>query len=315
MEQGGPELETAIVTSAQFDHRKVDWPRVRRGRYLIHQHLRYEYPGSIRNLRQRLIILPPEQYGDQRLVTHRFEVSLSTARPEYQSDSFGNRQLSIFVPRVEQCIDFEAWILIEREAQNRQHYLSSTWLTNPRLLEPSALTQPNDELRQIARELMDVGEGGLALAERINTWVYHHIQYAHEVTDIHTTAAQALLLQRGVCQDYAHLMLALCRLCALPARYVSGHMLGEGGTHAWVEVIVPVADQPDIALAVPFDPTHDRQATLSYLTIAVGRDYFDVAPTSGTYEATYSGQLSGRKHVGLTHLDYEETVDTVLEEE
>ena len=65
------------------------------------------------------------------------------------------------------------------------------------------------------------------------------MRYAHGVTGVKTTAAEAFALRQGVCQDYAHVMLALCRACGLPARYVSGHLLGEGGTHAWVEVLLP----------------------------------------------------------------------------
>ena len=73
----------------------------------------------------------------------------------------------------------------------------------------------------------------------------------------------------------------------LPARYVSGHVLGEGGTHAWVEVLVPHPQDADALRAVAFDPTHDRRAGLRYVTVAVGRDYCDVPPTSGTFEAPY----------------------------
>ena len=64
---------------------------------------------------------------------------------------------------------------------------------------------------------------------------------------------------------------------------------------------------PERAIVVPFDPTHGRQASLSYLTIAVGRDYLDVAPTSGTFNASYRGQLSAKKRVDVTSLEYETT--------
>src|SRR5439155_332940 len=83
---------------------------------------------------------------------------------------------------------------------------------------------------------------------------------------------EALAFGAGVCQDYAHVMLALCRECGLPARYVSGHMLGQGGTHAWVEVVLPAGGGHD-AVAHAFDPTHAGRAGLGYVTIAVGRDY------------------------------------------
>ena len=88
----------------------------------------------------------------------------------------------------------------------------------------------------------------------------------------------------------------------MPARYVWGHMLAEGGTHAWVEVLLPTAD--DRLRAVAFDPTHRRRPNLSYAIIAVGRDYRDVAPTSGSFSAPYGGQLLASKHGGLTLVEF-----------
>src|SRR4029453_13301675 len=110
--------------------------------------------------------------------------------------------------------------------------------------------------------------------------VHATLTYQHGATNVRTTAAEALAAGRGVCQDAAHIMVALCRAAQLPARYVSGHLLGQGGTHAWVEVIVP---HHEAAMAVPFDPSHNRRTDNGYVTVAVGRDYADVAPTSGSY--------------------------------
>jgi transglutaminase-like putative cysteine protease len=81
-------------------------------------------------------------------------------------------------------------------------------------------------------------------------------------------------------------------------------MLGEGGTHAWVEVLLPVPERHDRAMVIPFDPTNRKCADFNHLTIAVGRDYYDIAPTSGTFRASYSGQLTTSKYVGLTSLQY-----------
>ncbi len=304
MHDGLTTLEAAISAIDFFDHEQIEWQRVQRTVYLLHQHLRYEYPGPIYDLDQRLMILPPDRHGNQRLLDYRLEVSTAFFEMSHQDDDFGNREIRLAVPLVEHAIDFEAWILVERFAGHTPHYVSSNWLTDPRFLEPSRLTQPDVDLRRAATTLLASGLHGLALARKINTWTYRALRYTHDVTDIHTTAAEALALGQGVCQDYAHIMITLCRLCNLPARYVSGHMLGEGGTHAWVEVLLPVADRPDVAMVVAFDPTHRRQVGLSYLTIAVGRDYYDVAPTSGTFRAAYRGQLTARKRVGLTSLEY-----------
>ena len=111
-----------------------------------------------------------------------------------------------------------------------------------------------------------------------------------------TTAAEALAAGRGVCQDFAHVMLALCHLLGLPARYVSGHLLGQGGTHAWVEVIVPRARHAE---ALAFDPCNGRRTDSGYVTVATGRDYSDVAPASGSYIGTSRGRLTAGRRVGV----------------
>jgi transglutaminase-like putative cysteine protease len=99
-------------------------------------------------------------------------------------------------------------------------------------------------------------------------------------------------------------MIALCRLCDLPARYVSGHLLGEGAMHAWVEVLLQSDQHPGEGIAWPYDPTHDRPPSLSYLTVAVGRDYNDVSPTRGCFRADAGGSLSSHECVSLTAVEY-----------
>src|SRR2546427_4942597 len=80
--------------------------------------------------------------------------------------------------------------------------------------------------------------------------------------------------------DYAHVMLALCRALGLPALYVSGHLVGEGGTHAWVEVVLPYRRG---GAAWGFDPTHRSRCGPPYVTVAAGGGYCDVAPTPGVF--------------------------------
>lgn len=304
MKECAPNPETELTTSDLLIPEHVEWQRVRRIRYVIHQRLRYEYPGPIYDLEQRLMILPPLQHWNQQRTDFRLEVSASNYEILRRNDDFGNEVIQLTIPTVEQAVDFEAWIVVERHAGDLHHLVPSTWLHDARLLEPSRLTQPDEVLRRTATALQSSGKWGPALADAINEWVYQALTYEHEKTDIHTTASEALALGRGVCQDYAQIMLVLCRLCGLPARYVSGHMLGEGGTHAWVEVLFPEAGRPEVARVIAFDPTHSRRASMSYLTVAVGRDYYDVAPTSGTYRALHRGQLSTHKRVGLTSIEY-----------
>jgi transglutaminase-like putative cysteine protease len=304
-----PRVDASIVAldSSQIkslgllDHAEIDWGRVRRSVYLIHQNFHYEYPGPITDLNHHLVVLPPRRHGDQRRLRHQLDVSVSPAAVASRRDAFGNVVLDLRVPHVESAIDFEAWIVVERFAAG-SHRLPGTALTDRRYLDPSPLTQPDEALRAVATSLRMAGEEPLPLARRINRWVFETMTYTPGVTAVETTAAQALALSQGVCQDYAHVMLALCRLCDLPARYVSGHLLGEGGTHAWVDVLLPGGNVT--AQAVAFDPTHGREVGLSYVTVAVGRDYRDVAPTSGSYTASYKGRLSSQRRVGLTAVQY-----------
>jgi transglutaminase-like putative cysteine protease len=312
MQEGRPSIDTSVValdasqiqSLGLLDHDAIDWGRVQRSVYLVHQNFHYEYPGPIADLNHHLVVLPPARHGDQKRLRHQLDVSVSPVEVAMRHDAFGNVVLDLQVPFVETAIDFEAWIVVERSPGSGPPRLPAVVLADRRLLDPSPLTQPDDALRAVATSLRMGGSEPLPLARRINRWVSETMTYRPGVTTVETTAAQALAAGQGVCQDYAHIMLALCRLCGLPARYVSGHLLGEGGTHAWVDVLLPAAGRPQQAIAVAFDPTHGREAGLSYVTVAVGRDYRDVAPTSGTYRASHKGRLSSQRRVGLTAVHY-----------
>jgi len=124
--------------------------------------------------------------------------------------------------------------------------------------------------------------------------VFRSMKYERGATDVHTTSIEAMSLGRGVCQDFAHLMLAACRCVNIPARYVSGYLhVGESvdiptnaASHAWVDVFT--GDRGWISL----DPTHECEQTERYVRVAVGRDYADVPPTRGVYKGKATESLS-----------------------
>ncbi len=276
----------------------VELPAARRVSYLVRQTFRYEYSEPIQDLSHRLVVIPPERFGDQRRLSHEVTVAPDQARLENGSDRFGNVIVDVFAPRVSESIEFVAEVSVTRQA-DEPHRLRDGWQADRYLLDPSALTEPDDGILRAADELSAETEWGLPLADRINDWVYQSMTYRHEVTGVRTTAAEALALGAGVCQDYAHVMLAVCRACGLPSRYVSGHLVGQGGTHAWVEVVLPTDDGTGDAIAHAFDPTHASRGGLGYVTVAVGGDYSHVAPTSGTYRSGARGRLTATKKVSL----------------
>lgn len=114
---------------------------------------------------------------------------------------------------------------------------------------------------------------------RLMDFIKNHLSYQSNSTQVHTHMRDVLTERRGVCQDFAHVMLGLCRTLQIPALYVSGYLATEtaSATHAWVEVFVPGRGWQ------PLDPTHNRQTDETYVKIAVGRDYADVPPVRGTY--------------------------------
>ena len=282
----------------------MDWNLVRRTAFLIHQRFRYEYPAPIRDLHQRLVVIPPARFGDQRRTLYRLESS-EPADLITRIDSFKNTVIDLYVPVVANAVEFEAWINVERSGAPEPRLLPGSWLRDTRLLSQTKRTTPDGALARAADEVARQGAQGLQLAELVNAWVHHRMTYIFGVTGVHTTAAQALAAGAGVCQDYSHVMIAICRLLGLPTLYVSGHLLGEGGTHAWVEVLLPASDGSGRAEAWPLDPTHNRRAGSTYVTIAVGRDYGDVAPTSGSYRAAaQGGNLLARRQVHLTDVAY-----------
>jgi len=256
---------------------------------LLEQRIRYDYSAPVERLRQRLIVVPPAVHGAQR----RGDWSLTiegeggTTR-RTRADRFGNVAIDVTARRVECWIGFTARAVIEQVPVPASEPFVVAM--DRCYLRPTRLTTADT----IIRTLVDAGAGAAEICARTHatlTWEWG-------VTGIHTTAIDAIRGGRGVCQDFAHIMIAACRASGIAARYVSGHLVGEGGSHAWVEVLSPHPERPGWCTVEAWDPTHDRPAGDGYVTIAVGRDYADVAPLSGSYVADRAvGRLSVTKRL------------------
>jgi transglutaminase-like putative cysteine protease len=130
-------------------------------------------------------------------------------------------------------------------------------------------------------------------AVQLGRHVHATFSYDPDFTHVHTNASEAIRDHRGVCQDFAHVMIALCRSQGIPARYVSGYFYnGKTGdeneaSHAWVEIFLPHFGWKG------FDPTHNREVDTRYIKLAIGRDYGDIKPVSGSYRG------KGTQHMGV----------------
>ncbi len=290
----------------------TELPTGARVAYRIRQLYRYSYDGQAADLVNRLVVVPPGRHGDQVLLAARVAISADAARTLCSRGVDGHRVVTAHLAEVPPRLEFEVDVAVERTGGGARPWLRATALGGRRLLDATALTAPDAALTAAARSLAT--DDPLLTAHRFCAWVNNRIRYVPGSTDVSTSAAQALAGGTGVCQDQAHVMLALCRAVGVPARYAMGHLVGDGPPHAWVEVIMADgvasriaspgarvasglgAGQPG-AVAVAFDPCHDRLADLRYVTVAVGRDYADVAATSGHYSGAGRGTLHASQRV------------------
>lgn len=183
----------------------------------------------------------------------------------------------------------------------------TTWeeLRDPRVvdelseyLHADRLVLPPDDLAGTVRSLAADGAPPGAVARELCSVVHHEVEYTPGSTDVNAEAGAAWRQRRGVCQDFAHLVVGALRSVGIPSRYVSGYLLpradpvvGEdthGESHAWVEWW----DQGWHA----FDPTNDQPPGERHVTVATGRDYADVRPLSGIY----TGGGTSRMFVDVT---------------
>ncbi len=190
-------------------------------------------------------------------------------------------------PALPESLDASAW-----EALDLMNATGEYW----DFLAPTGMTQPSDLLRDLTREL-DVRRDAdpLTTLRRLNTAIHDAFDYVPQSTRVDSPIDDALRGRKGVCQDFAHIMLALARGLGIPCRYVSGYLFhrteasdrsAQDATHAWVEALLP-----DLGW-VGFDPTNDLIAAERHIRVATGREYADVPPTRGVFKGTAESELT-----------------------
>ncbi|SPE56300.1 Transglutaminase domain protein [Verrucomicrobia bacterium] len=155
-------------------------------------------------------------------------------------------------------------------------------------LQSSSLVSVSPDIWRLAVDACqgqtDIWQSALAIMR----FIHAGFAYVPSSTSVNTHMLEVLQQRRGVCQDFAHVMLGMCRAMKMPARYVSGYLyngpagglLGAQASHAWCEIYLPGLGWRGL------DPTNNQQADERYLRIAAGRDYADVAPIKGHYKGT-----------------------------
>lgn len=225
-----------------------------------------------------LLRMLPFENEAQHVVENRFHIS-----PEgeivHGVDVFGNQIITGYVDAFHDSFEFLSEGIVETNYYKLNESLNRIYLY------PSKLTRPNPQIQEMSSRLrLPVQVSATSRVEIISDAIASALKYEPQVTGIHTSASEALSLGCGVCQDFSHLLISLCRLNDIPARYVSGFMEGEGFTHAWVEYFSE-------GCWYAFDPTHNRKVETAYIKIAQGRDYADCPLDKGVFRGVALQQL------------------------
>jgi transglutaminase-like putative cysteine protease len=269
---------------------------------ILHQ-TTYRYPGKIHES-YSIVRLRPRSDSSQYCTKYELNVA-PRARIFSYSDRFGNEVQHFAV-----LPDHDVLSIIARSS------VITVRSANPQVPSPvtkeQLATDPNvrwlyDELREsqyvvfgpqlkaFATEVGDPGRDDLvAWYLHAGTSIKQSFTYDTEATSVQSTIDESIRARAGVCQDYAHVLVALCRYYGVPARYVSGYIfsgqegsvLGAEASHAWCEAYLGPHGW------IGYDPTNDTLIDDRFARIAVGRDYRDVSPVRGVYKGASRSSMS-----------------------
>ena len=274
---------------------------------------RYDYSPAVENA-QHVAYLKPLDLPHQRLLQHSLRISPTPARLEESIDVYGNarQHFSFQAPHAQLVVQADSLVETSPLPDTRA-LATAAWETVREQFRYKAAARwepaiefvfaspciPREELfADFARPSFAPGRPVAEAAWDLMQRIHRHMRYESLSTQVNTPALEALAQGKGVCQDFAHILVACCRSMGLPARYVSGYLLttpppgqprlvGSDASHAWASVYCPLATaegEPDPerpGFWLDLDPTNDRAPGEDYVVLATGRDFLDVSPMRG----------------------------------
>jgi transglutaminase-like putative cysteine protease len=270
-------------------------------RYRVTHETRYEYSAKVTSAHQ-LAHLKPRNTPWQRVEYHKLDIEPSPSERAEGTDYFGNNVVRFMIDTPHDLLRVTAESLVEIDAHAPDAAAASPpWedaLAMPGVWDPqvdldveqyrlaSPMVPVLPESGAYARESFTPERPWLDAALDLTRRIHTEFSYDPKATTVTTKVLEVLEHKRGVCQDFAHLMLSCLRSIGLPARYVSGYVLnyvpegtkrlsGADASHAWV-----AAHCPGLGW-IAFDPTNGKLADLEFVTLGWGREFSDISPLSG----------------------------------
>ena len=262
--------------------------------YVFHR-TSYRYPGPVTESYNELRLHPLSNVW-QKCLSSTLSI-LPICRTQSYLDLNGNIVHHFELPEEHQKLVIEARSLVETSQRvdfnNFPYGVNLCSLSKMEVvpeyrdyLQSSSYVEINPKVWRMAVDLQGETKDVFQTAYQVMEFIYQNFEYCKSTTTVDTHANEVLDIRRGVCQDFAHAALALCRCLGIPARYVSGYffdstrdrrMRGAEASHAWIEVMVQGYGWFGL------DPTNNRVVDDTYVILGTGRDYRDVAPITGSY--------------------------------
>ncbi len=267
----------------------------------VEHRTRYRYARNARGCVLMLCLQPASGPGQGVL-----EFRIDTEPPASLSperDWFGNRRHVLNVHRLHRELTITSRCRLELHPRPAPDAAGDweevrSWRGLPEywhLVQPSRLARPSPALEAfVRRERLQPGEDPMATMQCLSDSIRNRFDYRPGSTSADSPIEHVLESGRGVCQDFAHVMIAIARSWGVPSRYVSGYLHTSGdpggqtaatGSHAWVECRLPGAGW------VGFDPTNPAGGDGRHIRVATGRDYADVSPTSGVFRGNGDAEI------------------------
>ena len=287
-------------------------------RLAITHHTQYDYAPPV-DVAQHIACLQPRQSVVQRVASHTLTVTPTPAQRHEAADVFGNLRcfVSLQIPHDRLAVTARsvvetgtldmapaplAW---EQAAEHLRYRAEGSYDADVEFRFASQHVPRHAEFAAYAQPSFTPGADLHAATLDLMRRMHRDFHYDNQSTEVHTPALEALRRQHGVCQDFAHILIACLRSLGLSARYVSGYLLtqpppgqprllGADASHAWVSLLLPT--QTGATRWCDFDPTNDRWGWGApgedYVVLALGRDFADVSPIRGVIHGGASHALT-----------------------
>lgn len=285
---------------------------------------KYEYSWPIKESINEIRLFP-HHFDNQDVLQFQLLVS-NSPNVEISRDYYGNRVGNFNTLDSHKEMILESRMLIRVNHSLKIPEIDTTAIADlSKEMEKSIMLQrlcyheaieKQNQIEEILKNIIEPGKSIIAIAQECNEYIFKNFIYTKGITTINTTLDEVLEIKKGVCQDFAHLLLQLLRTAGIPSRYVSGYICpnendyrGEGATHAWVEIFTP--NQGWLGL----DPTNNIWTMDNHVKLSVGRNFNDCTLVKGTFKGVSRQTLSVTVSIGYEDgTQYQEVNNVQLEE-